>query len=643
MSIKVTLDYNKSVALPVTEVNLVNKYNNIYTNVLLDSAAQRSFISSEIVNKLNLKTVGRVNLTISGFLAKNKPQYYDVVEFTIAVKKQLVIITAAVIDNLDISINMAGLTNASKYLTDQGVILAHHATNDRVRSIKFIIGADHIHKIALTFTSLHGVDLMGTKNGYALCGTIPHKFIDSNNFDMESIRDNQVFVARIGAEPSPLSVVHHIEEESIPIHKLWDIDSVGIKHQLNSMEDIDAHESYGDKVYYYKGQYWVSLPWKINPPSLPSNFSRAKGQLKSLIHHLSNKPKDLECYHKIMLDQLSKNFIERVDETQFRTSGVHYLPHHGVKKDSVTTPIRVVFNCSSSPNKFTPSLNDCLIKGPNLTQKLSDALINFRIGKYAYASDISRAFLRVGLQSQDRDFTRFLWPADPFNPNSKINVYRFKSVLFGSKSSSFLLQATLEHHFKNYDGPFKAQITNSFYVDNIQGTIDCESDLIDLYDCYNQEMLKANMPLQSWNSNSINLRKTINNDYSEEILQNQGVLGLNWNTLSDSLNVKEITFASANFLTRRNLLSRVSSTFDILGLFSPIIIRGKMLIQESWKEKLKWDDPLPKYFNEQWESLQSDLINLTLTLVGSYIDVTTVYLQLYRAFQQIFAPVYFIL
>ena len=85
----------------------------------------------------------------------------------------------------------------------------------------------------------------------------------------------------------------------------------------------------------------------------------------------------------------------------------HYLPHHAVFKDSVTTPLRVVFNASAKVGDNL-SLNDGFETGPTLSQKLIDSLLMFRVGRYGLIADISKAFLRVGLQEVDRDFVRFL-------------------------------------------------------------------------------------------------------------------------------------------------------------------------------------------------------------------------------------------
>ena len=123
-----------------------------------------------------------------------------------------------------------------------------------------------------------------------------------------------------------------------------------------------------------------------------------------------------------------------------------------------------MFNCSFRPTKESNSLNDCLYKGPNLTENLGDVLLKFRTKKYAYVADISKAFLRIGLKETDRDVTKFLWPERPQEENSPLRIYRFKSVLFGSCSSPFLLCSTLKTHFQKSDYP---EIGQSFYMDNL--------------------------------------------------------------------------------------------------------------------------------------------------------------------------------
>jgi hypothetical protein len=109
-------------------------------------------------------------------------------------------------------------------------------------------------------------------------------------------------------------------------------------------------------------------------------------------------------------------FIEKVDSDTPPTGQVHYIPHHPVKKESATTPIRIVYDCSCRKSQNSPSLNDCLESTPPILNDLASILVRFRIHSYAATTDIEKAFLHIGLDERDRDSTRFLWSSDISNP-----------------------------------------------------------------------------------------------------------------------------------------------------------------------------------------------------------------------------------
>ena len=118
---------------------------------------------------------------------------------------------------------------------------------------------------------------------------------------------------------------------------------------------------------------------------------------------------------------------ERVDIAQTPDSA-HYIPHHPVTKESSTTPVRIVFDCSCHQNPNSPSLNDCLDVGPPFLNDLCTIIMRFRTYSYGLSTDIEKLFLHVGLPECDRDFTRFLWLADPTDPESAFQIYRFKRL-----------------------------------------------------------------------------------------------------------------------------------------------------------------------------------------------------------------------
>ena len=54
-------------------------------------------------------------------------------------------------------------------------------------------------------------------------------------------------------------------------------------------------------------------------------------------------------------------------------------------------------------------------------------------------------------------------------------------------------------------------------------------------------------------------------------------------------------------LTRRGILSTLSSVYDPLGLISPVVLVGKQILQQLCADQLSWDDPLPESLESRWE------------------------------------------
>jgi len=66
------------------------------------------------------------------------------------------------------------------------------------------------------------------------------------------------------------------------------------------------------------------------------------------------------------------------------------MPHHAVFKESNnTTKIRIVFDASAKASNGV-SLNDILMVGPTIQDKLFSHLIRFRTYKYVITADIEK-------------------------------------------------------------------------------------------------------------------------------------------------------------------------------------------------------------------------------------------------------------
>ena len=135
----------------------------------------------------------------------------------------------------------------------------------------------------------------------------------------------------------------------------------------------------------------------------------------------------------------------------------------------------------------------------------------------------------------DRDYTRFLWLSTPSDPHSELTTYHFKTGLFGSTSSPFMLSATLHYHLDSYDTPTAHDMKQNLYVDNIISGCNIEEQAVLYYKEARSIMNQAKFNLRSWASNSHQLQSlakaegTVDNDTTVSLL------GLLWSTSTDTI------------------------------------------------------------------------------------------------------------
>ena len=547
-------------ALATATTQLAGGGSRTHTRTFFDSGAQKSFIQTELAKELRLPVIDKISLALSSFGNEPVNLECDVVRVVVRLGKTRLSIHAVVFDKVNTIIKTPGLLNVASFLTSHGIKLADKfLDSDNVTDIGLIIGADYYHQFISSPSKCAGINILSCAAGAIIFGPLPSWAIP-DACASNSVSFQQILCAR----------AHVTLESKLPnIENLWSLDAVGIVNESFSPEERTAIERFENSIVKANSQYSVDLPFKseVRPPV---NFRKAYGQLTSLMRSFQNKPELFDQYDKIFIDYKERDFIERVEGP---IKG-HYLPHHGVTKDSVTTPLRIVFNASSksSPNEL--SLNDCLLTGPSLTTKLFDYLLAFRTNPYAAVADISKAFLRIGINESYRDYTRFLWYSDL--ESQQLATYRFKVVMFGATSSPFLLQKTLTHHLEQHPHPLAKQLTSHFYVDNFSRTYPDANLISEEYPIINKILLDGNMPLQSWTSNSPLFNSQITADTSNNIT----VLGLDWDVESDKLSVrssnKNYDYECGNVLTKRKVVSIVSSVFDPLGLVSPLVIRSKV-------------------------------------------------------------------
>ena len=245
---------------------------------------------------------------------------------------------------------------------------------------------------------------------------------------------------------------------------------------------------------------------------------------------------------------------------------------------------------------------------PSLVNDLCSILLRFRVHKIAFSTDIEKAFLHVKLDTNDQDFTRFLWLSNPNDAESDFDTYRFKVVLFGSASSPFMLGATLHLHLSKYNSQIAHDMQQNLYVDNVISGRPTEASAIEYFNEARKIMSDANFNLRSWASNSQPLQAIARD--SQVIDENQlvNVLGLYWNTTEDRIYFipKPLDSTSSSVVTKRSILQDSSRVYDPLGILSPVTIRAKLLMQELWQQFVDWDEPLDQRMRDKWRDTVTD-------------------------------------
>ena len=125
--------------------------------------------------------------------------------------------------------------------------------------------------------------------------------------------------------------------------------------------------------------------------------------------------------------------------------------------------------------------------------------------------------------------------------------------------------------------------------------------------------------LRKWNSNDPLVLQSIPEDLTDlrevhpisETNEYTKTLGLGWNVTMDQFHLTISNLPSTEIVTKRIIVSDIAKIFDVLGRFSPVIPKIKILLQRLWERKVDWDDPVPQEIYEMWLRWRSELNSLT--------------------------------
>lgn len=421
------------------------------------------------------------------------------------------------------------------------------------------------------------------------------------------------------------------------LHAFWEVESLGIVNEkTQSPAETEALQNFEQTVTYKNGHYEVELPWRHDKPALPDNFRVAKRRFESLKRRVKKDATLNYRYNDVITDYLQQGICEDVTENtaaeEHPETVKYYMPHHAVlREEKATTKLRVVFDASSG----CPSLNDCLLTGPNLNPNLLDVLIKFRLHQIAFTADITKAFLQIALAEKDKDAVRFLWLHGPPNKNceDELRIMRMSRVVFGVSPSPFLLAATVRKHIAQYESQqprVVEALRDSLYVDDFISSSSNVDEAFSVSTTAKEILSHAGMNLCKWVTNSPDLRAkwtqhevehTKETDAGGNVLK---VLGLVWRSEKDEFvfdlkGLLDIVKGKEN--TKRSVLKTSARIFDPIGFLTPFTIRVKCLFQELWERGISWDEQLPTDLAEKWDQWCAELPRLHLVAIPRWYHI----------------------
>lgn len=298
----------------------------------------------------------------------------------------------------------------------------------------------------------------------------------------------------------------------------------------------------------------------------------------------------MEEYHRL-------GHMELVPEGSRAALQLYYLPHHAAwKGDGENSKIRVVFNASCSSSSGV-SLNDLLTPGPKLQTTLWSVLTRWRLFQIAFSTDIVKMSRQILVHPSDRDWQRILWRSDP---SYSLDTHRLTTVTYRTAPAPYLtlrvlLQLALDEG-ERYPLGARVFLHHSYVDDLLAGGHDLESAKAVQQQLI--EILKAGgFSLSKWASSHLALDPQVS-ERDKLFLDpdSHGALGLVWTPTSDTLSIRGPALLQVQLdhcWTKRKVLSELARFFDPMGWLAPVLVRGKILMQDLWLCGVAWDEPIP--------------------------------------------------
>lgn len=416
------------------------------------------------------------------------------------------------------------------------------------------------------------------------------------------------------------------------VKEFFTIENFGVtppQKQLISEENQRALDLMKSTLNFRDGRYEIGHLWKNDDVKLPDSFPMAFNRLRSTERSLKKDPELLQWKNEHVRKLVEKGYarVATTEELQQNHERIWYCPTFvTVNRNKIPPKPRDVADVAAKVNGV--SLNSNLLKGPDNMICMTRGLFKFRENDIGVGSDVKEMFHQIGIILKDQQVQRFLWrDGDETRPPT---TYVMQRMMFGPTSSPSCAQFVKNHHVEKYraEMPEAARDLEQFmYVDDLLTSYpDVEQAFKATSDCI-KLCESMGFDLTAFQSNSAELlaklpqEKVKQSDVSvglneQEILVTK-ILGMYWSSSEDCFTYKyfhndlvEKMLQPDYRTTRREALRVLMKVFDPLGLIAHYLIRGKLTMQEMWRDDTGWDDEVSEEISREWHNFVKELKNI---------------------------------
>ncbi|XP_058816807.1 uncharacterized protein LOC131680103 [Topomyia yanbarensis] len=415
----------------------------------------------------------------------------------------------------------------------------------------------------------------------------------------------------------------HVHSEEIgnrELHELmrqyYNVEEAAVATLLESEDDKRARAILEKTTRRVGGGFETGLLWKYDRPLFPNSYPMAVRRMQSLEKRLDKEPSLRERVNVLITEYESKGYAHRITQREAESTipgREWYLPLGIVRNPKKPEKIRLIWDAAARVNGV--SLNDMLLKGPDMLTSLFAVLLRFRQKPVAVCGDIREMFHQIRIISQDRQSQRFVYREQSDQPPQ---VFVMDVATFGatcSPCSAQYIKNTNAEDFRSQFPRATEAILKAHYVDDYLDSVDTVDEAIQIIEEVKYVHAKGGFEIRHFSSNSREVLRRLGEvkhvkDKSmllDKIAEAERVLGMVWKPAEDVFTfdvalVDDLVMLLAEGVTptKRQVLRLVMSLFDPCGFIAHFIVHGKILMQHIWRSGTDWDEKISEGLLDLW-------------------------------------------